>query len=265
MPFLRTIQKKDSFAEHAEGFPFSLPIFARLDEMDLSRSVTFFVGENGSGKSTLLEAIGVALGAIVVGSESTQVDASLEPARALARHLQIARDKNPNRGFLFRAEDFFGFVKGVKQSMGEFEELEAHYDRTLTGYGRDLAMGVARKSRHGLSSRYGENPHAFSHGESFLNLFESRLVPDGLYLLDEPETPLSPLRQLSFLSLVKEMTERGCQFIIATHSPIIMAFPEARILNFDHSPPLAIKYEDVEHVSLTKAFLNDPEGFLRRL
>lgn len=265
MPFLRSIEKKETFGDHAEDFPFSLPIFSGMDRLDLSSPVTFFIGENGSGKSTLLEALAVGLETTVVGSEDLKTDPSLEPARALADHLRFVRNRSPRRGFFFRAEDFLGFVKGVERSMGEFEDLEAHYDNTLSGLGRQLAMGVARRSRGELASRYGNNPHAFSHGESFLNMFESRLVPDELYLLDEPETPLSPLRQLSFLSLVKEMVRQGCQFIIATHSPILMAFPEARILNFDSHPPKLTPYEDVEHVSLTKAFLNDPEGFLRRL
>ncbi|MBD2776115.1 AAA family ATPase [Iningainema tapete] len=106
---------------------------------------------------------------------------------------------------------------------------------------------------------------ANSHGESFLKLFQSRFVLGGLYLLDEPEAPLSPLRQLSFLSLLKDMVNQDSQFIIATHSPIIMAFPEATILSFDTNPPKEVAYDELEHVSLTKAFLNNPQSFLRHL
>lgn len=265
MPLLRAISKKETFPDESSGFPFSLPVASALDEIGFAAPVTFFVGENGSGKSTLLEAIAVGMKAVVVGSERPDRDESLAPARELAPYLQFVKTTGPKRGFFFRAEDFFGFVKSVKQQMGEFDDLEKHYDETLTGLGRQLAMGVARKSKGALTERYGKDPHAFSHGESFLNMFESRIVPGGLYLLDEPETPLSPLRQLSLLSLMKEMVEQGCQFIIATHSPILMAFPGANIISFDTAPPSTVAYDDVEHVALTREFLKDPEGFLRRL
>jgi predicted ATPase len=116
-----------------------------------------------------------------------------------------------------------------------------------------------------LIERYGENLDANSHGESFLKIFQSRFVAGGLYLLDEPEAPLSPQRQLALMSMLKEMVDQEAQFIIATHSPILMAFPGARILNFDNHPVMEAHYDDVEHVSLTRAFLNNPQSFLRRL
>jgi predicted ATPase len=122
-----------------------------------------------------------------------------------------------------------------------------------------------RGQRRALTTRYGEDADARSHGESFLNLFQSRFVPGGLYLLDEPEAPLSPQRQLALLSMLKEMTAQDSQFVIATHSPILMALPGADILSFDHAPPRRLPYEKVEHVSLTRDFLNNPEAFLRHL
>jgi predicted ATPase len=98
-----------------------------------------------------------------------------------------------------------------------------------------------------------------------LKLFQSRLIPNGLYLLDEPETPLSPMKQLGFLSLIREMAEQNCQFIIATHSPILMAYPDAAIYSFDESPLAAVSYNELEHVNLTRDFLNSPERFIRHL
>ncbi|HAZ44940.1 MAG TPA: hypothetical protein DCZ55_10825, partial [Cyanobacteria bacterium UBA11371] len=109
------------------------------------------------------------------------------------------------------------------------------------------------------------NLDANSHGESFLKLFQSRFVPGGLYLLDEPEAPLSPLRQLAFLSMLKDMVNQDSQFIIATHSPILMAFPQASILSFDSYPVKEVPYDQLEQVTLTKAFLNNPESYLRHL
>ena len=116
-----------------------------------------------------------------------------------------------------------------------------------------------------MEKRYGEDLDANSHGQAFFQLFRSRFVPAGLYLLDEPETPLSPLSQLALLSMLKDMVAQDAQFIIATHSPILLALPGARILDFDAQPIRWTAYEDLEHVRLTREFLADPERFLRRL
>ena len=264
MIFLRSIELKAS-STHPADFPFSLPIIQNLDEIIFTAPVTFFVGENGSGKSTLLEAIAAGLGSVAVGSSSVQDDETLAHARRLAKALRFVRNRSPQRGFFFRAEDMFGFTKVVKQAQDDLQDLEAEYDETLQGYGRQLAMGAVRGQRKALAQKYGADPDAFSHGESFFSVFQARMVPQGLYLLDEPETPLSPIRQLALLSVIKQMVAQDCQFIIATHSPMLMAFPEAAILNFDEGRITPIDWEAVEHVSLTKAFLNNPQMFLRRL
>ena len=124
-----------------------------------------------------------------------------------------------------------------------------------------------RNSRelHAIQDRYGDGLDCHSHGESYLELFQARFVPGGLYLLDEPEAALSPLRQLGFLSLLKEMVGRDAQFIIATHSPILMAFPEAKILSFDQSPLQNIDWTSLEHVTFTRDFLNNPKEYLRHI
>ena len=116
-----------------------------------------------------------------------------------------------------------------------------------------------------MQERYGDGLDARSHGESFLALFQSRFVPGGLYLLDEPEAPLSPLRQMALLSAIKEMVEQESQFIIATHSPLLMAYPGAEILSFDQQPIAPVSYQSLEHVNLMRDFLNDPDAFLRHL
>lgn len=263
MIFLRSIRYKDT--PPADRFPFSLPVFKSLDEIPFDAPVTFFVGENGSGKSTLIEAIAHGMDAVAVGSDSLEADPSLEHIRHFSSQLRFVKNRRPKRGFFFRAEDFFGFIKRIKREARDLRDLEDEYDETLEGYGRLLATGMARGQRSALSDRYGEDPDAFSHGESFLNLFQSRLSPEGLYILDEPETPLSPQKQLTFLSMLKQMVEQSCQFIIATHSPIIMAFPDARIYSFDQREITTIVYDDIEHVVLTRSFLKDPENYLRRL
>ena len=116
-----------------------------------------------------------------------------------------------------------------------------------------------------MQRRYGDGLDSRSHGESFLTLFQSRFVPDGLYLLDEPEAALSPMRQLTFIAALKQMVLENSQFIIATHSPILLAFPDAQILQFANGAIREVKYKELEHVQLTKDFLNNPDPFLRHL
>ena len=118
---------------------------------------------------------------------------------------------------------------------------------------------------HALRSQYGRHLNTYSHGESFLELFQSRFQPNSLYLLDEPETPLSPMRQLTLLAMIKEMVAQKCQFIIATHSPILMAYPEATLLSFDYNPAQPVAYDTLEHVTITRSFLNNPEQYLLHL
>jgi len=259
MTFLTSI-RLTSRDELPDEFPFSLPIIRALDEMTFDAPVTFFVGENATGKSTLLEAIAAGLNCIAVGSADVGRDDTLGHARRLADALTLVRHgARPNTRLFFRAEDIFGFTRRIGGLIDELGGLATGYEA-----GSMAADGVVAE-RAALVAKYGADPDAKSHGETFLDLFRSRLVPAGLYLLDEPETPLSPLRQLAFLAMLKEMVAQSCQFIIATHSPILMAFPDATILGFDAAPVRPVAYDDVEHVSLTKAFLQNPEGFLKRL
>jgi predicted ATPase len=230
--------------------------------------VTFLVGENGSGKSTLMEAIAVNAQLITVGSTEAAADQTLDHVKRLANALKLVWNQRTRRGFFLRAEDFFGWVKSQAQMREEMQSDLEQVDKDYEGrsdYAKALARSATSGQLAGMRRRYGEGLQVRSHGESFLDLFQSRFVPGGLYLLDEPEAPLSPLRQLSLLSLLKQMSEQNAQFIIATHSPILMAMPGAEILSFDHSPVCKVEYRDLEHVNLTRDFLADPESFLRHL
>ena len=256
MIHLRSVSKK-KVTQNIVTFPFNIPLIQELKEIKFHQPVTFFVGENGTGKSTLLEAIGTGIGSIAVGGDDLQKDKTLKHARDLSKQLKFVWQKKTTRGFFLRAEDFFGFAKRTSQMTQELEEMASEYE--------GLARQAILKEKAELIGRYGDNLDNNSHGESFLKLFQARFVPGGLYLLDEPEAPLSPMRQLSLLSMLKEMVNLDSQFIIATHSPILMAFPGASILNFDSYPIKEIAYDELDHVSLTKAFLNNPEQFLRHL
>jgi len=249
-------------------YPFNLPIVESLQGIEFSSQVTFFVGENGSGKSTLLEAIACAAGSITVGSESVKTDKTLGAVRLLAQQLKLSWQKRTHKGFFLRAEDFFGYAKKLAQMRQELEDDLKAVDKEYEGRS-ETAVGLARmpfaRELHDMEQQYKGDLDTHSHGESFLTLFQSRFVPNGFYLLDEPEAPLSPLRQLAFISILKTMVEQDAQFIIATHSPIIMRFPQAVILSFDSDRIRQVAYDDLEHVKLIKSFLNNPDAYLNHL
>ena len=263
--FLREVGRR---SREGDRFPFSVPVIRALDCLAFSTAVTYFVGENGSGKSTLLEGIAAAAKLPAVGSADLSGDATLGAQRELAAALRLVWNRRTSRGFFLRAEDFFGFAKRVNMMRADLlvriAELEVEYaDRSE--WAKGLAMGPARTSMAELEKRYGTDLDANSHGQSFLTLFRSRFVPGGLYLLDEPEAPLSPQSQLGFMLMMQDMIAEDAQFIIATHSPILLAYPGATIYSFDSAPATSVAYSELEHVRLTRDFLNDPERYLREL
>jgi len=254
----------------ARSFPFTVPAIRSIESLAFPSPVTFLVGENGSGKSTLLEAIAHATALPAIGSElRVAEDQTLFAQQGLAAAMQLTwtRGRTP-RGFFLRAEDFFGFTRTLARMragfLAEIAEIETEY-QDRSDYARTLRLGPIAGSLRALEERYGIDLDANSHGESFLTLFRSRFVPGGMYLLDEPEAPLSPQSQLAFLAMLKDMTAQDAQFIIATHSPILLAFPGATIYSFDEPPVRAVAYDELEHVALTRDFLADPARFLRHL
>lgn len=237
VPFLRSVAvMREGIDENA--FPFSIPAIAKLSSIELHPKVTFFVGENGSGKSTLLEAIAVACRFNVEGgSKATRFETAASDT-SLHRHLQLVRNPRRERdGFFLRAESFFN-VATLLDTLG---------GGVLHAYG-------------------GKSLHEQSHGEAFLALVENRFGEDSLFLMDEPEAALSPQRQLSFLVLLDELVQKArCQAILATHSPILMAYPDAWIYSFDENGLKRTALEETEHYRITKDFLAAPERFFRNL
>jgi len=268
MPHLRTVRIEINQAKKTSAFPFSLPLVQSQPTLTFTAPVTFLVGENGSGKSTFLEALALAAGSIAAGSEDSTADKTLVHARPLADCLKLTWNKRTRKGFFLRAEDFFGYIQRLNASRAALADDEREIEREFRGrsdYARDLALGPVRGERRALMQRYGGDLDARSHGESFFSFFRARFVPGGLYLLDEPEAPLSPLRQIALIKLIQELVPQDAQFVIATHSPILMALPGATLLSFDQQPPQAVTYASLEHVRLTREFLNAPERFLRHL
>jgi predicted ATPase len=269
VPHLRAVSLKKPAAHYPPAFPFTVPAVQALGELRFEGPVTFFAGENGSGKSTLLEGIAAAVGSPTVGRDEVAVDDSLTAQRELGRALRLAWAARTHKGFFLRAEDFFNYAKRVARLRAEMlaraAEVEAEYDaQGRSAYAKGLAMGPTLGSARALEQRYGDLD-ARSHGQSFLALFESRFVPGGLYLLDEPEAALSPQSQLALIAMMADMVRRDAQFIVATHSPILLAYPGARTLSFDRTPVAEVAYEELEHVRLTREFLQDPGRYLRHL
>lgn len=250
------------------GYPFAIPALAGVEEVGLGDPVTLLVGENGSGKSTLLEALAVAVELPTIGSLPAHRDPSLAGPARLAARMRPVWAPRLSRGFFLRAEDVFGFILGLREQRRELQaEVEAARDRMegASDYAMRLALGPLRASLGAMERRYGVNPDARSHGETFLHLFRDRIVPQGLYLMDEPEAALSPASQMALVTLMAEAVAQGSQFVIATHSPLLLAIPGARILSFDEAPLAEVGWGELESVRLWRDVLAAPDRFMRHL
>lgn len=264
---LRSV-KMTRFGEWPEHFPYTVPVIQNLNELTFSKPVTFLVGENGSGKSTFLEALACAVGSITVGREGVDNDQTLAQLRQVAKSFKLVWSKRTHKGFFMRSEDFFGYARRMDQTRADMENYLEEVDRDYKGrsqMARDYASMPYQSELGAMQQKYGEGVDARSHGESYLNLFQARFVPGGLYLLDEPEAPLSPKRQLAFLVMLQTMIAQQSQFIIATHSPIILGFPGATILSCDSGSLTPVRYEELEHVYITRDFLLHPKLYFKEL
>lgn len=229
----------------ANKYPFSLPLIQNLKEIEFPTKVTFLVGENGTGKSTILEALAIKAGFGPEGGSKniafkTAAENNYTPAAQLANCMTLSWRKKVANGYFFRAESFFNVATHIEQI--------AQYDFAI------------------YDSYGGKSLHEQSHGESFLAFFTNRLSSGGFFIFDEPEAALSPQRQLSLLSIIHELTTKtDSQFIIATHSPIILAYPGATIYSCDLVPLAQINYKDTDHYQITKQFLDNPNRYFNYL
>jgi predicted ATPase len=250
------------------AYPFDLPWLGSGRRWDLDPGVTVLAGENGSGKSTVLEALALAAELPAAGARDLERDATLDAVRPLADALRLEWSARSRRGLFLRAEDYFGYAQRVRREKAELLGEAARVAREAADVPeleRARRMAPFLGSAGALDGRYGGDLDARSHGESFLAFFEGRLTGPGLYVLDEPEAALSPVRQLAFLALVKDADGRGAQFVIATHAPILMAYPDARRFELTDGEVREVDFDELEHVRTLRAFLAGPEAFLRHL
>lgn len=255
-----------NFPEQKENtFPWTLPLIKNFSELTFKSPITFFVGENGSGKSTILEAIAAALQLPVAGSKRIDEDETMLPARELADYFSISYDEKYHHGMLARTEDFIGFARKIKHEIKLLDNEIQDAKNNFNGGDIKLLLGGMEGEKRQLIERYGDLEQ-LSHGEGFIKLFNSRITGKGIYLIDEPEAALSPIRQLSLISLMlQKVRSTQSQFIIATHSPIIMSTPNSQVYLFENDHIARCPYEETPHYKITKNFLNNPETFLSKL
>ncbi|MEK3707086.1 AAA family ATPase [Paenibacillus sp. FSL R7-0198] len=232
--YLRSVELMSAKIENRDQYPFDIPAIRSLERLELTNNITFFVGENGSGKSTLLEGIAHQCGFNTAGGGRNNTYETHASESSLGNYLRLAWLPKITNGFFMRSESFYQFASHV-DAMPE----------SLQYYG-------------------GRSLHEQSHGESFLNLFVNRFSSKGIYLLDEPEAALSPARQLSLLRILHDLSGTS-QFIIATHSPILLGYPGAEILSFDDSHIQEVAYEETDHYQITRSFLENRDRMLNEL
>lgn len=221
-----------------EQYPFHLPLINKLDKLFINENVTFFVGENGSGKSTLLEAIADQCGFNPASGGKNNRFHVDQAESALGDHIRLSWSRKGIPGFFLRAESFYQFASHLDEIAKEDSDIYQTYG--------------------------GQSLHQRSHGEAFLQVFLNRFHANGIFLLDEPEASLSPARQLALLKVIHDLSPTS-QFIIATHSPILLGYPDAKIWSFDGGELAPIAYEETEHFAITKSFLDNRTKILKRL
>lgn len=242
-PFIREVILRRQDVPSFKSYPFNIPVVRDLEALPLHPKVTFLVGENGTGKSTLLEAIAVAWGFNAEGGSRNFNYATRASHSDLSDYFTLVKHvSRPRTGYFLRAESYFTVAT-------EIERLDAEPDagpKIIDFYG-------------------GKSLHEQSHGESFLALFQHRLGPGGFYIFDEPEAALSPQRQLAVLRRIHQLAKAGCQFVIATHSPIILAYPDATIYQCTDEGIRKVAWEETEHYRITRDFLADPHRIMGHL
>jgi predicted ATPase len=260
MPFIKSFSIN---TDKENPFPFNIPAIKFAKKIMLDARVTIFVGDNGSGKSTLLESIALYLNIPLIGGFIGSHN-GFEAARILKPYLEIEWKNQTSKGFFFRAEDFSDFVNSVEKERNKIDrdlsDLRGQVDDSII----DTMSANMNHALREMRKTYGENMQAFSHGEAYLEILQTRISDKGIYLLDEPEAALSPLRQLSLIAFILEVIkDKKTQFIIATHSPLLMGIPNANLYEIQEDNMRQVEYKETDHYRITKTFLDNPAHYLR--
>lgn len=246
------------------AFPYNVPSIKNLKQLDFESPVTFIIGDNGTGKSTLIETIACWLQLPHMDGNSYSKE-SFFAARKLAMDLQLLWNRDLPTGFFFRAEDFGDFMNSVDRKEVELRrqfDLDDEVDEKIL----QQMLDNANFQKYQMKRNYGQNLQTFSHGEAYLHILQMQLERRGIFILDEPEAALSPNRQLSLIHLIKNHIKNGnAQYIIASHSPILMAFPNATLYEIKEDSFEKKALEEIDHFFITKNFLNNPNIFLDEL
>ncbi|WP_227397013.1 AAA family ATPase [Jeotgalibacillus aurantiacus] len=241
--YIRSVYLKRDEIPSFDEFPLNLPVIRNLDELLFHPNVTYIVGENGMGKSTLLEGIAIAFGFNPEGGTLNFNFSNYDSHSNLDEYLRLKKGVNRAKDhFFFRAETFYNVATNIEH----LDREQSFGPRIIDSYG-------------------GKSLHKQSHGESFFAAFIERFQGKGLYIMDEPEAALSPLRQMSMLSRINELVHQGSQFIISTHSPIIMSYPQAKIIQLTPEGITEPALEETQHYSITKQFFEDKDRILHHL
>jgi len=250
-----------------DSYPFNIASLQTVKELDLDHKITIFVGDNGSGKSTLLKAIAYYNNSINVSKNDID-SLQYQDVQKLASKMTISYTTKTRKGFFFSGEEFITYINNLKnikeQLLHDIEEVSLEF-KDKDPYSKKLALGPLKGQLSSINTYYDGDLGDRSHGEGFLSFFKARMHQKGLYILDEPETPLSAINQYQLVVLITDLVASGSQVLIATHSPIIMALKDAKIYNFSQEGIKEIDYEDIESVQFMKHFLNDKENFINRI
>ena len=262
MPFLKSFSVNTT---KQKPFPFNISAVKWAKEISLSPQVTILIGDNGCGKSTLLETIALKLNLPLIGG-FIKDHAGFEAARILQPFIKTDWKRQTQQGFFFRAEDFSDFINSVENDqrkiVEDLRELKGVVDDSII---KEMSDNM-NYSLFRMRKDYGENMQAFSHGEAYLKILQTRIGNKGIFLLDEPEAALSPLKQLSLIFFIIEVLKnKNTQFIISTHSPILMGIPGAWIYEIKEESMDRVNYKETEHYRITNTFLNNPDQYLRHL
>lgn len=238
--YIRSLSLNRKIIDSFDDYPFNLPAISNLSTLDFHPRVTFIVGENGAGKSTILEAIAVACGFNPEGGTKNFNFSSRDTHSELNKYIRLIKGVYyPKDGFFFRAESFYN----VASNVDDLDRIAPSKSSFINLYG-------------------GKSLHAQSHGESFFSIFVNRFSKNSLFILDEPEAALSPSRQMAMIRRIHQLVQANCQFIIATHSPIIMAYPDAKIYEINDSGISEKDYDETEHYQVTRSFFDNPKRII---